>query len=205
MKSVHGNSQDITGKKFGKLTAVRDAGSSKRYSRLWECLCDCGGSRVVPLNILKRPFNHSCGCLHHSLNGLYEHPLYCVWANIKSRCYDRNNKSFKNYGGRGVTMCESWQKSFLSFYEDVNSGYNQGLQIDRIDNSGIYSKENCRWVTSKINNNNRRGNAILTFNGKTQTISQWGDEIGIAPATIFARIYKGWPIEECLDKRKHFK
>lgn len=154
---------DLTDQKFGRLTATRLAGRDGNRI-MWECLCECGTHKLVRGSHLVSGATISCGCYRKDMmttHGLYKHPLYHVWGGMNSRCNDSNNKAYKNYGGRGVTVCDRW-RDFKNFYTDVLPTYSSGLEIDRIDVNGDYCPENCRWVTPQQNNMNRGANLRST-------------------------------------------
>lgn len=123
--------------------------------------------------------------------------LYGVWCNMKERCYNPHNKSYERYGGRGISMCQSWKDSFASFQSwALSHGYEENLTIDRIDNEGNYEPFNCRWVTQARQNRNYSRNHFITYNGKTQCLADWADEYGIKQATVLFRIKAGKPLDE---------
>ena len=128
--------------------------------------------------------------------------LYIAWKNIKERCYNPNSPNFKHYGGRGIFVCDKWKANFKEFQQwSVENGYKKGFSIDRIDNDKGYSPDNCRWVSKKEQANNKRNNHFLTYQGKTQTISQWAEEIGVSRELISRRINKlGWDVERTLTE-----
>lgn len=149
---------DLTGRQFGRLFVKEDGGSVEGRP-VWHCVCDCGNSVTVKAGHLRSGNTKSCGCYREDTitrHGLYKHPLYKVHSSIKSRCYNTKCRGFKNYGGRGITVCERWLESFENFYEDVSDGYADGLELDRIDSDGEYSPENTRWATKQQNSFNRR-------------------------------------------------
>jgi len=164
---------NLKGKRFGRLLVVKGTDKTRHHSCLWECVCDCGTKKLLTVNNLLRGGRNytgtkSCGCLameiitNHKWNithGLSKHPMYFVWQALKQRCFNKKDKGYHNYGGRGITVSKEWMK-FETFYKDMISKYKRGLEIDRIDNNGNYCKENCHWVTCKENNNNRRDNII---------------------------------------------
>lgn len=118
-------------------------------------------------------------------------PLYTVWSRMKERCYNKNDAAYKNYGGRGIYVCDEWKNDYLAFHEwALSSGYEYGLSIDRIDNNGPYSPENCRWATRKEQCNNRRTNLLVTYNGETKTFSQWIEEYNADYDLVFQRYKK---------------
>jgi hypothetical protein len=145
---------DLTGQRFGKLVVVRKLTEkvSKRY--LWFCQCDCGGSVKGSSAKLRDGDLRSCGCLREK-HGDHKTRLYRIWADMKTRCSNKNNDHYYRYGGRGITVCVEWLKYSVFKCWALANGYADDLQIDRKDNDGGYCPENCRWVTIKINNRNR--------------------------------------------------
>lgn len=127
--------------------------------------------------------------------------LRWIWHSMIGRCTNPERPQYHNYGGRGISVCERWSRSFESFYDwSIENDYEIGLSIDRIDNDKGYSPDNCRWVTMKEQNNNTRSNRIITFEGKTQTMAEWADEVGIKYACLEARINRlGWSLERALS------
>lgn len=144
--------QDLTGMSFGRLT-VEGYAYTKNYESFWHCICVCGEKKVVNGKPLKRGDTKSCGCLNKELStthGKWGHPLRFVWGSMKDRCTNSNNKYYKYYGGRGISICEEWKTDFKAFYEwAINNGWQKGLQIDRENNNGNYEPSNCRWATQK--------------------------------------------------------
>lgn len=125
--------------------------------------------------------------------------LYETWLNIKARCFNLNNPRFSNYGGRGIIVCDEWKNDFLSFKNwALHNGFSNVLTLDRIDVNGNYEPGNCRWISNKQQQNNRRDNIFLTYNSKTQTLAEWSEEIGIPYKTLQGRLNKGMSIEMAL-------
>lgn len=183
------------------LTVIRQVPAKRTR---WECLCDCGNVTYVSGANLVRGAVKSCGCLKKKGNGGTHHKcytrLYRIYSEILRRCYNPNTPEYPRYGGRGIVMCDEWKKSFIAFYDWANNnGYTDELTIDRIDNGGIYSPENCRWATVTEQANNRRTCMMITRDGKTLSLKQWCDELNISYKTVHVRIrYLGWNVEKAL-------
>jgi ribosomal protein S27E len=200
------NKRDLTGQKFGNLTVVEEAGRSKNNTILWKCKCDCGNETISFSTSLRNGDAKSCGCIRiekSTKHGLYKHKLTSVWYDMMHRCYDKKNKHYKDYGGRGINVCEKWH-SIESFIDDMNDTYvehkanNETTQIDRINNDGNYEPNNCRWATSYENNSNTR-NMV-----KFIAISPSGKEYESKNQSEFARVHNldSSAISKCL-KGKH--
>lgn len=143
----------------------------------------------------------------HSIrdNTQSETPEYRTWTNMKTRCYNVKNKSYSRYGGRGITICDRWRFSFVNFIEDMGKKPSLKHSLDRINNDKGYCKENCYWATIKQQANNTSTNKYITFRGKTQTLRQWTDELGLKYTNIHARIkYYGWSIENAFTVGRAF-
>lgn len=127
--------------------------------------------------------------------------IYQIHENIKKRCNNPDNPAYKNYGGRGIEVCDEWQASFENFYKwAIANGYTDNLTLDRIENDGDYKPSNCRWVTMKVQQNNRTNNHRIEYKNEIKTVSEWGDITGISPKLICQRIVRGIPIEDALSK-----
>lgn len=201
---------DLTGQRFGRWTVLCLAEPNKWRTTRWLCQCDCGKLKVVVGTSLRRGKSQSCGCLHNEFvkqlfttHGSRHSRLYSIFRNMKDRCYNRMNRVYCHYGGRGITICEEWLKDFSRFKNwALQSGYNDKLTIDRIDVNGPYSPENCRWVTMKVQQNNKRNGRTITFQGETHTVSEWADITGIPYYTLHSRIAKlNWPVERALTEK----
>lgn len=133
----------------------------------------------------------------HKTHGLRYTRLYNIWSNMKSRCNNPKHTYYKNYGGRGITICQEWQNDFQSFYNwAMANGYREKLTIDRIDTNGNYEPSNCQWASRKAQQNNRRYNHIITYNGESHSISEWSRITGINKGALYSRIYRGWSLEK---------
>lgn len=174
----------------------------------WLCKCECGNETIVSAQHLKNGHTKSCGCLHterftlsHTSHGLAKHPLYKIYKGIKERTTKEYNKSYKYYGDRGIKLCDEWENDFKSFYNwAMENGYKKGLTIDRIDVNGNYAPNNCRFVSQKVQQNNRRNNHEITYNSETHTIAQWADILGMKYSTLYERLKCGnWNMERALS------
>ena len=199
---ARGAFDDLTGQRFGRLVVlerVEDHVLSGGYSYpKWRCVCDCGNEIDVLAKRLKSNMTKSCGCyrrevaseLEHTTHGDSNNPqyvrLYNIWRGMRRRCNCETNSIFHHYGGRGITICQEWN-SYVNFKTwALNNGYNDSLSIDRIDVNGNYEPSNCRWVTAKEQNVNRRNNRYITYRGETKAATVWALELGIAP-NVFLR------------------
>ena len=197
------NFVDLTGKRFGRLIAVEKSEHQGREI-LWRCVCDCGNEKVIQGNHLRMGLTKSCGCLRrekgrNTTHGMTHSRLYTTWVNLRSRCNNPKDRCYHNYGGRGITYCEEWER-FEAFYEwAMASGYNDTLTIDRIDNNKGYCPENCRWATVKDQARNRRSCHLLTYKGETKTLREWEETLGMHRGTLVQRIYMGWTTEKAIE------
>ena len=135
--------------------------------------------------------------------------LFCIWRSMLTRCTNLHSKSFKYYGGKGVKICEEWQKNFENFYNwAMNNGYAENLTIDRIDNNGNYEPSNCHWITMKEQQRNKSNSRVITAFGESYSLSQWAQKTGLSKTTLKSRLDKlGWSAEKALttDRRKYLK
>ena len=176
----------------------------------WWCQCDCVNKtiKMIYSNSLQNGDTQSCGCLYkYTSTNLTKHKLshtveYNIWKAIKNRCYNTNFVHYKDYGGRGVKMCERWLNNPELFIEDMGPRPSEKYSIERIDNNKDYCPENCRWATRKEQANNRRNNVYLEYNNEKLTVSQWGERLNLRPSTISKRIQLGWCIEDILKNNK---
>lgn len=195
---------------FGKWKIIGfDNERSKNGRKYYFCECQCKDKTIKSVrdDSLISQKSTSCGCYnrekvseatskHNSCNS----DLYDVWTNIKQRCLNKNNPNYKNYGGRGITICDEWINNFIKFQEwAIKNGYKKGLNIDRKDNDKGYSPENCRFITYIENQNNKRTNAYIEFNNKIDTITNWARSLNMNPRTLITRLDTlNWDIEKAL-------
>ena len=189
---------DMIGKRFGLLTILKKVVNSSNGKSQWLTQCDCGKTKIVSNDYLHGSPLPSCGCAH----SLTKHPLYDIWKAMKDRCYNPDSLSYKNYGARGIKVCDRWLESFQNFCEDMYEGYKKGLQIDRKDNNGSYTPENCRWATPKENGRNKRNNHLITTALGTKTLAEQAELAGIPRMQIYLRLKAGMPEELSIVPKK---
>lgn len=188
----------LEGKKFGRLSVlkfhdIRTRKGNKRESR-WLCECDCGNEVILVGSSIKSGKTSSCGCLQKEnpiSHGLSYDPLYFVWKAMIRRCENKTDANYHHYGGRGIKVCDEWKdlETFVGWCN--NNGFEEGLEIDRIDNSGNYSPENIRFVTRRKNMLNTRRNINVDIGGVTKTLIEWANEYGIKVNTMQYRYHRG--------------
>ena len=210
-ESKHQLTEDLTGKKFNRLTVLfRDETATTKAIK-WICQCDCGNTCSVAGSNLKNGHSKSCGCLNsekvtarnkaNATHGDTKTKLYKSWRCMWTRCTDPKCASYCRYGGRGIKVCEEW-KNYFVFREwalSVGYDYNANLTIDRIDPDGDYCPENCRFLTRQQQSATNRNAIRVTYNGKTQCLKEWAREFGIRYLTLYQRINSlGWDFERAI-------
>lgn len=188
--------------KYGRLTVIREAEKmvlpSGQKNRAFLCKCDCGNEKVIRFSHLNHGRTTSCGCKTRTLNGLSNHRLYNIWGGMILRT---SGKYENTYTLKGIKVCEEWE-SFLDFYDwGIENGYEEGLQIDRIDNGGDYTPENCRFVTPTENSNNKDTTFYVVYQGNKVSLKVLLREKGIIERydTIRSRIIRGKDHDEAVD------
>lgn len=193
---------DRTGEKYGRLVVVERAANAKNpkdTNARWLCICECGKSSVAYGGDLKHGKVVSCGCWNTEkriTHGMSRTHVNSVWRSMLDRCRNPKNRAYVNYGGRGIQVCDEWS-DFAVFNKDMGNRP-AGYQIDRINNDGNYEPGNCRWVTAKQQQNNKRETRMLEFKGKTQSLGDWSAETGIKWHTLRGRLRYGWDAERTL-------
>jgi hypothetical protein len=196
----------MIGRKFGMLRVLSEVPALGDKPR-WHCSCDCGKTKEVAGGHLRRGLITSCGCVkalrtseRMKQHGATGSKAYQVWVDMMARCYRPSCKAYANYGARGITVCADWHdvRRFLSDMGEPPAG----LKIDRIDNDGPYSPENCRWTTHQRNCNNRRNTVMVEHKGRSQPLADWARELGINQSTLYYRVVvNGWPTERAFSPR----
>lgn len=201
-------SKDITNKRFGRLVAIEPVGRDKYGYVVWRCKCDCGNEKEVSTKNLGHGTS-SCGCLAREQSakrcekhGMSRSRLYRVYISMFGRCTNPNAHQYENYGGRGIKVCDEWH-DFEKFAEwALANGYREDKRgkctLDRIDPNGNYEPTNCRWVTMKTQERNRRNNKLITYNGETHCVAEWAEIVGLKAVTLHHRLKAGWSIEKAL-------
>lgn len=207
-------SADMIGQRFGRLTVLARNNSRlphnvTRLRAYWLCRCLCGKQTIVESSHLRNGHTQSCGCykrdrIKKALTTHGHNPMgkpsstHRAWSSMCTRCFNRNNPSWKNYGGRGITACERW-KAFENFLADMGERP-KGTSIDRINNDGNYEPGNCRWATRiQQARNTRRNHVITDGNGRRACLAEWAEIVGIMRETIACRLKIGVPVDQALN------
>lgn len=203
----------MIGEKFNKLVVLKRIENDKFGNTKWLCQCECGNKKEVLGIHLRSGHTKSCGCLqkenckkiiHKPKHNMSRTRLYRIWNGMKNRTNQKStlkNTSFKNYSGRGISVCENW-KTFENFYKwSLENGYNDNMTIDRIDPNGNYEPSNCRWTTMKEQNNNRRNNRNITFNGIEHNVTQWNEMLGFPKGLLANRLHRGWSVQRAFTTK----
>jgi hypothetical protein len=190
------------GKKYGNLTVLRD--DFYVYYKSGKCKkglfkCDCGALKEIRMSSVVKGETSSCGCIflaklsqRNTKHGLSKHPLYRKWLSMKNRCYIKSNVEYKNYGGRGISVCDEWKDDFKAFFDwSINNGYSEKLTIDRVDVNGNYSPYNCVYIPMHQQYNNRTDSFFITIGDVRKTITEWSRVSGNKVSSIRRKIYKG--------------
>lgn len=196
---------DLTGQRIEHFVIIgKTEKTYKGKQPIWKCRCDCGQEFEKPSKYLKYGRTIDCGCGHnervrknhttHGMSGNGKKPprIYRIWATMKARCRYSTTNNYEHYGGRGIRVCDEWlgKEGFQKFYDwALKNGYNDNLTIDRIDVNGNYEPNNCRWVTFKVQENNRRNNTLVKYEGQIYTLSELSELLGI-PEWKVSRMYK---------------
>lgn len=202
---------DLKGGKFGLLFVLKECESKTKHNQTeWLCLCDCGKTTKVNVAHLNSGHTKSCGCLSRKLSAkrLYRHggtgtPEHVSWLGMRDRCTRENCVNYKDYGGRGISVCERWYNSFELFLEDMGPKPSKEHSLDRIENNGNYELGNCRWATPVEQANNTSQNKFVSCRGETKTLAQWCREVGLEYSKVFRRLKRGWPTEIALGFEKN--
>lgn len=191
---------NLIGKRYGRLIVIGRAENDKYGQARWKCKCDCGNYTIVTGYRLRSGNTVSCCCyqteriiISKTKHSMYGTRIYHIWADMIQRCSNKKNPKYKNYGAKGISVCDAWRNDFKKFYEwSINHGYSDELTIDRIDVNGNYESGNCRWANYITQENNKTTNHFIEINGENKTISEWSKIYNINPSLISNRIFRGW-------------
>lgn len=192
---------ELAGKRFGRLVALERSHKNKSGAWIWLCKCDCGAMVTVKGSTLVSPRSSACASCNavvtHTTHGGSHTPLYQRWRTMIDRTTRPSTGGYRNYGGRGITVCERWC-SFDNFAEDMGPTFSSELELDRIDVNGNYEPGNCRWVTKREQSRNKRNNHRVTWAGRTMVVQDWAEYLGIKPNTLVHRLRRGWSVRRAL-------
>jgi hypothetical protein len=197
--------------RFGRLVFLKFVGLNKNKRYLVLCRCDCGTEKTILLHSLITKNTISCGCyrkevtreratIHGAKANKHITSEYDAWLSMKARCSQVDKKNYKDYGGRGIKVCDRWKDSFENFLADMGEKPTSKHSLDRINNNGNYEPSNCRWATRTQQNNNSRRNKRVLYNGKIQSLADWARELNLSYYVLYKRLKRGWSIKEAFTK-----
>jgi len=202
---------DLVGSKFGRLSVESRAEPKPTHHGqiAWVCLCECGKRHESVSRDLRSGRVKSCGCwkadlcraantTHGCAGRTKKLKEYRIWSEMIQRCTNKKSARWYTHGGRGIKVCDRWRESFEAFLEDMKVRTSPGLSLERRDNNGDYTPENCYWATKEQQGRNRRTNHVITAGGRTQNVSAWSEETGVKSGTIIWRIKAGWKPERAV-------
>jgi hypothetical protein len=203
---------DIAGESFGRLTVLHRVGV-RDGKALWKCQCSCGAVIETTGGNLRGGITKSCGCFQkdtarsygkkNKKHGMRKTKEYAAWRSMIARCNNIANPSYGDYGGRGITVCDEWAKSFEAFFKHVGPATSSGHSLDRVDSTRGYEPGNVRWATTTEQNRNRpRSNVVIEHDGLRLCVAEWAVRLGISKHTIHARLKAGWSTDKVLSKEK---
>jgi hypothetical protein len=205
-----------SGEVYGRLTVLREVEprmSGKQRQRCVECRCECGEVGIYRLYTLRNGNTRSCGCFSREVagrgcvtHGCSSTPEYGIWSGMRRRCTNSRDAAWRNYGGRGISVCQRWEESFEAFLEDMGRRPSEKHSLDRIDVNGNYEPSNCRWATAKEQMRNTRVNYLVEHDGEVKCISEWAEQYDIAPNVLYSRLVKlGWTFEKAVGHYVHVR
>lgn len=197
---------NLVGKRFGRLTVKGRVPNPNGKAIRLICSCVCGKKAVVFAGNITRGHTLSCGCLrieNITKHGYVNHSLYSVWKGMKARCLNPRCRKYSDYGGRGIAICPSWLDPYPFILWALAHGYRKGLTLDRRNNNGNYTPRNCRFVSRKVQQRNRRNTVLLRFRGVTRPIDDWLDmprvkRLGVDKNILRSRLRYGWSVKQAL-------
>lgn len=208
---------NLTGRKFGRLSVVKKSRFYNRKGTMWECICDCGVEIITITDRLTTGHTQSCGCLHnerktnaairhgHTRKG-HIHQDYHIWIGMKTRCLNKNSRLYKNYGGRGIKICERWLESngigFINFIADMGPRPSLSYSLERVNNNGGYNPGNCKWATNSEQANNKRTNKRIIYGGESFTVAQFSRKVNLIPSNVARSLRLGYSPEEIVKRSR---
>lgn len=194
---------ELAGRQFGELTVLGRSHQDAHQAWVWSCQCSCGARVSVRGSTLAAGRTSACASCaskkSSTTHGATGTPLYLRWRAMLDRCERPENRAWRNYGGRGISVCARWH-AFEQFAADMADGFDPALELDRINPDGNYEPGNCRWATRVEQQNNRRNNHRVEFRGQTRTVHEWAVSLGLKPNTLIYRLRRGWPVERALTQ-----
>jgi hypothetical protein len=200
---------DLTGRRFGRWIVIGRSDSSPKGRAYWTCRCDCGKVKSVRAVSLLNGDSQSCRCLSaervsqatRTHGDSHTAPEYKSWHGMRQRCNNPKSNGYARYGSRGITVCSRWdgQGGYENFLSDMGRRPSPRHSLDRIDNNGPYSPENCRWAIKKVQSNNRNVSLILTHAGESKALTDWARQLGLPVHTIRGRLRRGWTVSDSLE------
>lgn len=199
IKEYIDNKYSLIGKKFGKL--IVESEFIKNQRRYCNCVCECGKKIKVLAQNLRTGHTKSCGCIlekwREKNNRVYKEPLYKIWKAMKSRCYNLKDKRYTNYGGREITICDSWLENYQQFKDwAIEQNYKDGLSIERIDVNKGYNPKNCKWIEIKEQANNKTNTVIIEYNNEKKSLRDFCIQYNLSYKAVYWRIKKGWDLDK---------
>lgn len=198
-----GSKMDLTGHVYGRLTVLHIA-PKNGSATMWMCRCECGTEKAVAAGSMRNGVTRSCGCLHKessaangrlsTVHGMKNTPTYASWRAMRKRCGNKNDQAYDRYGGAGISVCESWQKSFAAFLADMGERP-EGTSIDRINSLGNYEPNNCRWADRKTQNRNKKDTLKVFFLGRFWPTAELAERTGMKRDALNSKLKKGVQIE----------
>jgi len=195
--------KDHAGLKMGRLEVLSLSARDPAWgNHLWDCRCECGKVKAIGIKSILSGKTRSCGCIFAERfvdpgsepHGKSKTQVYRTWIDMRKRCNNPKDPNYKHYGGRGISVCERWG-NLSSFIEDMGEP-EKGFTLDRIDVNGGYEPSNCRWATMKEQANNKRSTKMIEWSGKSQSITQWCEELGVKPSQVRYRLKRCMPLEQ---------
>lgn len=197
------NAINVIGQRFEKLTVLSDGPRNRAGRKMVTCLCDCGNTKDCEPRVLRSGHVKSCGCYQKQIvskisrarttHGMTKTTAYQTWIKIRGRCQNARNAKYPEYGGRGIKVCERWDKSFEAFYADMGDKPSPQHSIDRINNDGDYAADNCRWATPLMQSRNKRNHRIVEYKGRSMPLSEACELSGVNYRSALYRINNGKP------------